>query len=137
MANPTSYDPVFTVVPSIGITTLAAATTPITSRLNITGTTGLTQLCPVSTAGKRIDVITIRGLAVTAAGIVFIWLNDGTTSRVIDEFPITVVAASNTVEGFSLAHTYTTLILPATYSLYCSLTVANDLSIRADGADFT
>lgn len=130
-----NVSPIFPVSPLIGIATLTAPTA-ITLRTNIVGVTGLVALVPVSTNGKRVDSITVKAKATTAAGILSVWLYNGTTSFLYDEFDIPGVGVSTTVDSFSLKRNYTDLVLPPTYQLYVSVTVANELNVFANGGDY-
>lgn len=127
--------PIFPLAPVISIATLTAATA-ITTRTNIVGTTGLTALTPASTNGRRVDSIRVKSKAISVASIVSIWLNDGTTSYLIDELDVSAVTASTTVDSFSLSRSYSDLVLPPTYRLYVSQTVQTDLSVFATGGEY-
>lgn len=128
-------DPIFPLTAVIGIASLVSPA-PITSRANIAGTTGLTQLTPVSTNGKRVDRIHVHAKETTVAGCVFIWMYNGTTSYLIDEVVVTAVTASNTAAAFDSYRDYDTLVLPATHQLYVSSTVDQDFNIMAYGGDY-
>jgi hypothetical protein len=127
--------PIFPNTPVIGIATLTSATA-LTTRTNVVGTTGLTQLTPTSTNGKRIDAITVKGKATTVASNLFVWIYDGTTSYLFDEIDITAVTAGNTTDSFALTRNYSNLTLPATYQLYVSETVQTDVSVFAFGGNY-
>lgn len=126
---------IFPKTPVIGIATLTAPAA-IIARTNIVGVVGLVQLTPVSAEGKRVDSITCKAKATTVAGIIGIWLYNGVTSFLYDEFDVPVVAASNTVDSFSLKRSYSDLVLPPTYQLYVSCTVANEMNVFANGGDY-
>lgn len=128
-------DPIFPLTPVIGIATLTSPIA-ITSRANIVGTTGLTEITPVSTNGKRIDRITVKAKETTVAGSVCIWLYNGTTSFLLDEIVVAAVTASTTAESFEANVDYTTLVVPATYQLYASSTIDQDFNIFAFGGDY-
>jgi hypothetical protein len=130
-----NIQPIFPASPVIGIATLTSATA-ITSRANITGTTGLVQLTPTSTNGKRVDSITVKSKATSVASITSIWIYNGTTSFLYDEIDVTAVTASTTVDSFSVRKTYSDLILPPTYQLYISQTVQTDVNVYANGGDY-
>lgn len=132
---PINVTPIFPISPVIGVASLTSPS-PITTRANITGTTGLTVLTPVSTFGKRVDTIKVKCKGTSVATIVSIWIYNGTTSYLYDEFDVTVVTASTTVDSFSISRTYTDLVLPPTYQLYVSVTVAQDLNVFANGGDY-
>jgi len=127
--------PIFPSVPVIGIATFTGATA-IISRANITGTTGLIQLTPTSTNGKRVDSITVKGKGTSVASILSVWLYNGTTSFLYDEIDIAVITASNTVDSVLAKKTYVDLVLPPTYQLYVSQTVQTDINVFANGGDY-
>ena len=129
--------PVFVQSPLIGSATLTSPSA-ITSRANITGTTGLVQLTPTSTNGKRVDWIRVIAKGTTTAGFATIWLYDGTTSKVIDEIAVSAATVSATVTPSQADKSYTTngFNLQPTYQLYVSSTVAQDLNVYAFGGDY-
>ena len=127
--------PIFPQVPIVGIGTLANATV-VTSRNNITGTTGLTQLTATSTNGTRVDSITAKSSSVSTATNIFVWIYNGTTSYLFDEIDIPSVAAANTVDSALITKSYTTLTLPPTYQLYISQTVQANATVFAFGGTY-
>ena len=133
-ATPT---PIFTQAPVIGRATLTSPTA-VTSRANITGTTGLTQLTPTSTNGKRVDWIRVQGKGTSSAGLVFVWLYDGTTSTVIDEIVLSAITGSTTLAAVKVDTNYSAagFNLPPTYQLYISISVAQDVNVYAFGGDY-
>ena len=93
-------------------------------------------LSPPSTSGRRVDRIRVQGAATsivapTAAQLVGIWVWDGTAAYLEDEFVVTIVTPSTTAVSFSLAKTYTTLVLPAAFALYVSTTIATTIATTA------
>ena len=123
---------IFPNAPIVGIATLTSATA-LTSRANITGTTGLAQLTATSTNGTRVDAITVTGKGTTVASTVDIWLYNGTTSYYLTSIDVSAVTASTTVDPFTSTRTFTTLVIPATYQLFISETIQTDLNIFAFG----
>lgn len=132
---PANTTPVFALTPAIGIATLTTPTA-VTSRANITGTTNLTLVDTAGTNGTRVSQIYIRAKGNTAAASVFIWIYNGTTSFLYDEFVVTAVTASNTAEAFNATKYYDNLVLPSGYSLYASTTIQQDYNVIAFGGDF-
>lgn len=129
-------DPIFAQTPLIGIATLTTPTA-ITSRANITGTTGLVALVATSTNGFRLDKITVKGKGTSLAGELFVWLYDGTTSYIYDEIDLTAVTGSTTLASLLVTKTYTNVNLKATtQSLYVSVSVQQDLNIFAHGGNY-
>lgn len=127
--------PIFPNAPIVGVATLTSATA-ITSRANITGTTGLVQLTATSTNGTRIDAITVTGKGTTVASIVDIWVYNGTTSYLYAEILVGAVTASTTVAAFTTTQTFNSLVLPPTYQLYISEQVQTDLNVMAFGGTY-
>ena len=127
--------PIFPESPLLAVATLTSATA-LTTRTNIVGTTGLTKLTDASTDGLRIDAIRVKSKATSVASSLCVWLYDGTTSYLIDEIAITVVAASTTVASFTTTIPYTTLNLSPTQQLYVSETVQTDLTVFAHGGSY-
>ena len=132
---PANTTPIFPLAPIVGTATLTSATA-ITSRANITGTTGLVQLTATSTNGTRVDAITVKSKATSVASIISIWIYNGTTSFLYDEFDVTAITASTTVDSFTLTKTYNNLTLPPTYQLFISETVQTDVNVFAFGGTY-
>lgn len=117
-----------------GIATLTSPT-PITSRANITGVTGLTKLKDVTANGSKVYELRWRGKASTVAGLISVWRYDGTTSYLFDEINLVGATASNTIPSETGSRTYDNLALKATEALYVSVTVANDVTVFAQCSD--
>jgi hypothetical protein len=118
-----------------GIATLTSAT-PITSRANITGTTGLVQLKAAAANGSKVYEIKYKAKATMVAGSLSIWRYNGTTAFLEDEIKIeNTTAASTTVPSDSGRRGYENLVLLPTESLWVSQTVANDMNVFAQCAD--
>lgn len=124
--------PAFAQEPYIGIATLTSPTA-ITSRANITGTTGLVKLTDTTTKGLRVDALTVKGKGTSSAGIVFIWLYNGTTSYLIDEIDIAAITGSTTLDSVIATKYPSGLNLMPTQQLYVSVSVAQDLNVFALG----
>lgn len=132
---PANTSPVFALTPVIGVATLTTPTA-VTSRANITGTTNLTLIDTAGTNGTRVSQIYIRAKGNTVAASVFIWIYNGTTSFLFDEFIVTAVTASNTAEAFNTTRYYDNLVLPSGFSLYASTTIQQDYNVYSFGGDF-
>ena len=131
--------PIFPATP-YAITANLSAVSACTTR-GPTATAGLAAaniilLCPASASGRRVDRITVQAsstsiTAPTAAQIVGLWMWDGTTAFLIDEFATSVVTPSTTAPSFTTTRTYTTLVLPAAFALYVSTTITTTASTTA------
>jgi len=135
-----NIDPIFPLTPIIGIASLVSPTA-VTSRALISGVTGLTSLTPVSTNGKKLSMISVKCSATSVATNLFIWISDGTNSYLFDEIDIPVITAGNNADSYFAVKNYESLygaglVLPATYRLYVSVTVAQNMTVFAHGGDY-
>ena len=134
-----NVSPIFPITP-YAITANLSAVTACTTR-GPTATAGLAAanisiLCPASTNGRRVDRIQVQAsstaiTAPTAAQLVGLWMWDGTTAYMIDEFVVSLVTPSTTAVSFTTYKTYTTLVLPAAFALYVSTTVTTTAATTA------
>ena len=127
--------PIFPNVPIIGIASLVS-NTAVTSRAVITGTANLTQLTATSTNGTRVDAITVKAQGNSTAGLLDIWIYNGTSSYLYDEITIATITANTTTASNVATSTYSTLTLPPTYQLYVSQTVSSNVSVIAFGGTY-
>lgn len=93
-------------------------------------------------AGTRIERVVLKATGDPADSVVTMFLHDGTTAHLFDEFDLNnPAAASNTVEGGRWERAYSDLILPsASWSLRAAITVAltaGVIKFWAHGADLT
>ena len=130
-----TFTPPFVQVPIVAEGSLVAPTA-VTARTNITGTTGLLQLSNTSTNGLRVDSISVKGAGTTAAGLIFVWLYNGTTSYLIDEIICSAVTPSTTVAGDYNAKLYQNFTLPPTYQLFVSSTISQNYNVTLYGGAY-
>lgn len=130
---PMTATPIFPQTTLLEFATLTSPTA-VTSRANITGTTGLVLLVATSTNGKRVDSITVKSKgAASLGGLLSIWLLNGGTSYLWDEIELSALTPSTTVPSMAVTKKYTDVNLAATSeSLYVSTTVSQDLNIFAN-----
>jgi hypothetical protein len=129
---PANTTPIFPLTPIVGVATLTSPTA-ITSRANITGTTGLVQLTATSTNGTRVDAIQVKGKATNSASKMFVWVYNATTSYLFDEIDLPATTASTTTESVLAQRVYQSFVLPPTYQLFVSVSVAADINAFALG----
>ena len=127
--------PIFPNAPIVGIASLVS-NTAVTSRAVITGTANLTQLTATSTNGTRVDAITVKAQGNSTAGLLDIWIYNGTSSYLYDEIAYGTVTANTTTVSNVATNTYTTLTLPPTYQLYVSQQVSSNVSVCAFGGTY-
>jgi hypothetical protein len=113
--------PTFTDTPKVGIVVISTANT----NRNGTGTIG--TVFTAGTDGSYISKITIKATGTTTAGMVRLFIHDGTNARLLREVDVSALTPSATVKSFSGEITYSEgLIIPTGYSLGASTHNAED-----------
>jgi hypothetical protein len=126
-----------------------AATPKVGSALLTSADTSLTAPTTVGTvftaaaSGSRIDYIEIQGVATTVAGLVNLFIFDGTTYFLWQQVPIIAITSSTTAPAFvaNLSSNGNAnvmpLCLPTGYSLRATTSVAQTgIRVIAYGGDF-
>ena len=126
------------------------ASTPVFGSANLTtADTSLTAPTTVSTiltagaSGTRIDYIDIQGVATTVAGLINLFVFDGTNYILWQQVPVQAVTSSTTAPAFTLALSSNgnanimPLNLPTGYSLRAATSVAQTgVRITAYGGNY-
>ena len=126
------------------------ASTPVFGSVNLTGSdTSLTapvtigSILTAGASGTRIDYIEIQGVATTVAGLVNLFVYDGTNYILWQQVPVQAVTSSTTAPAFTAALSSNgnanimPLNLPTGYSLRAAISVAQTgLRITAYGGNF-
>jgi hypothetical protein len=126
-----------------------AATPRVGSALLTTADTSLTAPSTVGTvlaagaSGTRIDYIDIQGVATTAAGIINLFLFDGTNYILWNQVPVIAVTSGTTAVAFQAVLSSNSnanimpLTLPTTWSLRATTSTAQTgIRVTAYGGDF-
>jgi hypothetical protein len=122
--------PVFAVIPEIGMGQVSVANT------NRDGTTGTyITLVTAAASGTRVTEIVAQASVTTTAGLVRLFLTDGTTTRMFDEITIAAATVSATVKGSRVSTLYTNLVIPSGWSIRASTHNAEAINLFALGAD--
>jgi hypothetical protein len=93
---------------------------------------GTGTIATVFTAGSnasRVDDIWIVGTGTTTAGVVRLFVNDGTNSRLWQEVMVTAITPSVSVQVFNTALFNQALILPNGWSLRASTQIAETFNV--------
>lgn len=123
-------DPVFAVTPRIATVNVATANT------NRDGTGTVATLITGASTGTRIAEIVCQARVTTTAGMVRIFLHDGTNFFFFDEVGIAAATVSASVKGTRVSTTYNNLVLPnASWSVRVSTHNAESIDVTALGAD--
>jgi len=131
-------------------TTAQYASTPkVGSALLTTADTSLTAPTTVGTvlsagsSGTRIDYIEIQGVATTVAGLINLFIYDGSTYFLWQQVPVLAITSSTTVPAWSLLLSSNSnanimpLTIPTGYSLRATTSVAQTgVRVIAYGGDF-
>ena len=123
-------DPVFAVTPRIGAANVSTANT------NRDGSGTVATLITGAATGTRIAEIVVQARVTTTAGMVRIYLYDGSSYRFFDEVAIAAATVSASVKGTRVSTSYNNLVLPsASWSLVVSTHNAESIDVTALGAD--
>ena len=86
-------------------------------------------------SGSKVEEIVVQAskatglIATTVAGLVYIFLHDGTTYHLFDTITVTAITASATVPGFRGSNRYANLFLPSGWSVRMSQSHTTNASI--------
>ena len=124
-------------VPKFGSATLTTADTSLTAPTTV-GT-----IVTAGASGTRIDYIDIQGVATTVAGLINLFVYDGTNYVLWNQVPVIAITSSTTVPAFAayLSSNNNSNIMPLTlptgYSLRATTSVAQTgVRVTAYGGDF-
>jgi hypothetical protein len=125
-----AISPSFAATPRIGNVSIATAEASYTSPTNF-GT-----LITGASTGTRIAEVVVKNAATSAAAIVRLFLHDGSTYYLFDEYTIAAATGSATVQQTRVSTQYNNLILPSSsWSLRVTTSVAQATHVTALGAD--
>ena len=123
-------EPVFAVTPRLSSVNVATANT------NRDGTGTVATLITGAATGTRIAEIVVQARVTTTAGMVRVFLYDGSSYRFLDEYSIAAATVSASVKATRVSTTYNNLILPsASWSIVVSTHNAESIDVTAFGAD--
>jgi hypothetical protein len=113
----------YAATPKSALAQLSAANT------NRDGTGTIVTVLTAGTSGTRIDDITITATGTTTAGVVRLFIHDGTTARLWREVLVSAITPSTTVSPFSATLTNLGLVLQTGFSLRASTNNAETFNI--------
>lgn len=112
----------------------AAVAQVSTANTNRDGTGTIATVFTAGSNGSRVDDIIIIATGTTTAGMVRLFLHDGTNARLWQEVGITAITPSATVQAFTTQLTNIALILPNGWSIRASTHNAETFNIIVDRA---
>lgn len=128
--------PQFAATPLVGVAQVSVANT------NRDGTGTLGTVVSAGASGSRIEEIVVEATGTTTAGMVRLFVNDGTNTRLWREVAVTAVTPSGTVAAFTSSVRNDTrvdlplLLLPSGWSLRASTHNGETFNIIALGGSF-
>ena len=105
-----------------------------TANTNRNGTGTIVTVFTAGSNGSRIDDIYITATATTTAGVVRLFLNDGTNTYLFEEILVTAITPSTTVQVFQSVQLNLSLILANGWSLRASTNNAETFNIQVTRA---
>lgn len=124
-------------IPVFGSATLTTADT------SLTAPTTFGTILTAGASGTRIDYIDVQGVATTIAGLINLFVFDGTNNILWQQVPVQAVTSSTTAPAFALALSSNgnanimPLNLPTGHSLRATTSVAQTgLRVSAYGGNF-
>lgn len=123
--------PIFTDTPLHLVGALSAANT------NRDGTGTIVTVYTPGADGGRIEMIRVQAIGTTTAGVIRVYIHDGTTAQLIKEILVTAITPSTSVEAWSGEWVPTVpILLPTTHSLRASTHNAENFKVHVDASDF-
>lgn len=127
----------FAATPKVGMATISTANTARDG----TGTIGV--VFTAGTNGSRIDRVVIKATGTTTAGLVRLFIHDGTSARLYREIGVSAITPSGTVATYEVGTSsnnaadigFLPLTLPTGYSLRASTHNAESFVVTAIGGD--
>lgn len=113
-----------------------------TANPNRDGTGTIATIFTAAANGSRIDAIALKALATTTAGMLRLFLHNGTNARLLTEVPVVAVTPSATAPSWETQlnsnnlSSILPLVLPTGYSLRASTEKAELFNILAMGGNF-
>ena len=114
-----------------------------TADTSLTAPTTVGTIVTAGASGTRIDYIDIQGVATTVAGLINLFVYDGTTYFLWTQVPVIAITSSTTAPAFAalLSSNNNSNIMPLTlptgYSLRAATSVAQTgIRVTAYGGDF-
>lgn len=116
----------------------ASVATISTANANRDGTGTIVSLFSAGINGSRVERIQIKATGTTTAGMVRLFLYDGTTYHLIQEVSVTAITPGTNTQSFTSSLAFgsaTPLFIPVGYSLGAATNNAETFRVVAFGGD--
>lgn len=121
----------FTATPKVGVVVISTANT------NRDGNGTLGTVFTAGTSGSRIERVQVKAQETTTAGMVRLFVHNGTTAYLLTEIPVVPVTPSGTLPAYEFTFVFDGgLVIPTGYSLRASTNNAESFNVVAMGGDF-
>ena len=106
------------------------------------GTGTIATIFTAGASGSRIDAINLKAIATTTAGMIRLFIHDGTNARLLTEVPVVAVTPSATAPAWEVQLNTNSMsqmlpiILPTGYSLRAATNNAETFNLLCVGGDF-
>lgn len=121
----------FVATPKVGLATISTANTGLTGA----GTIG--TVFSAGANGSRIERCVVKATGTTTAGMVRLFIHNGTAATLLTEIPVAAVTPSGTLSAFETTLVFDGgLVIPTGYSLRASTHNAESFQLTALGGDF-
>lgn len=105
-----------------------------TANTNRDGTGTIATIFTAGSSGSRVDDIWITATGTVTAGVVRLFIHDGTNARLWQEIMVTATTPSTTVQTFTTALFNQALLLPNGWSLRASTNNAETFNVAVTRA---
>ena len=110
-------------------TVTSAAVQVTTANTNRDGTGTITTVLTAGASGTRIDDIYMVATGTTTAGVIRLFVHDGTNARLLSETLVSAVTPSTTVQVWSNTLLSQAIVLKTGYSLRASTQIGETFNI--------
>ena len=129
---PANTSPIFTVAPRLSQVQISTANV----NTNGSGTLGTGYIA--GNYGSTVENIHIKATGTTTVGMVRLYLNDGSNTRLWHEVPVTAITQASGTQTFyaDFCPPNTLLALPSGWSIFCSTEKAEAFNVYCYGGDY-
>jgi hypothetical protein len=122
--------PTFTGTPNCGNGVVSAANT------NRDGTGTLATILTAGASGTRVFRIHIKAIATSTAGMVRLYIYDGTNTRLFREYVVTAITVGAAVKSWEAEEAFYDLVLPVNFVIKASTHNSETFNVIAFGGNF-
>jgi hypothetical protein len=106
-----------------------------TANTNRDGTGTVGTVVSAGASGSKINRIILQALVTTTAGMIRLFLHDGSNFRPLREVPVSAITVSASVSAWHDEIVFADLVLPSGWSIRASTHNAESMVVTALGAD--